>query len=143
MGDALLPPKNPKFQHTGSVGCHHRQTDVSCSPVLQYSMTCRSVLVSLWVLSLGPAGCWSGPSADRSYVLPSLCCFALLQLLGTSERPSVTPWGLGSFQSSNLHCPLALLGSLPSDEQKWAWVGCIINPGQTFLAPCCDLSTWI
>lgn len=40
MSNAFLPPtRTPThFQHTGFVGCQHRQAGVSCPPVLQYSV---------------------------------------------------------------------------------------------------------
>lgn len=79
-------------------------------------------------------------------VVHFLLCIALhcCSYLEPQKRPSATSPGLCSFQSSRLDCPLALLGSVPSVEEKRVWVGCaIINPiGQTFLGYC-DLSMWI
>lgn len=142
MSHAFLPPRHPQFQHTGFVGCQHRQADGSCSPVLRTQLLAVCPVLVVGALSVHRA---IGLAPFLTMVVVRfftvlLCIAAVTWSFRMAFCDTLGPLLLPEPQPGPSSC---LAGSGPSVEHKWTWVGCVINPiGQTFLGYC-DLSMGI
>lgn len=89
-----LPYSHPSTHSSSTrfVGCHHRQAGVSCPPLLQYWITCKSVQFWLRVL----VSEFARLVGQDHFPSVELQCFAFRKQAEAlkKKKPSMTPWSL-------------------------------------------------